>query len=1032
TYPSIPSIAGKIVLSTAQIGRMPVVRNRMGEPGCLGTPEVVIREQGIDIAGRTVTNNSGNGFIFDVPATAKIVSNRYDLTAGQSATVRWEGLPCIPLHLNIKFKVWTIPNGGGAPVNHDSWITAASGNSATFTPAEPGIHEVEALLVTLDGRSYLKKATPNVARFDVPSIPVRSPIAMGVGKNKVLICPAQLSCGVKEDNVVSYDILKRPDGSNASYSRVGTVTKEVLNRDCYADTTAIPNTPYQYVLQAILTGENKSDKSPPDKATARLFESEFLMDHLPLFESPMKFTVLVKNEGNYDRIYTHEPNVPVRIFGTGNNRFGDYCFLLTEAAANMGTDCVEATRESLFDKGILLNTGGNLDANMAQAWLRFTDEAYALQGNSKLIQVMLGDMAKKWELLTPAHQNKTFDAMTVPLEEIPLTQYQFHGDGLGYESKAQMYNLPVPVIPVEIGDSIPKMYFTALPEIGGLLASPAWRQWADANKAELWPTAADDISDFSVLSPSHPEAVTAYARAMASVDAIAMVEYDAQPGNCLFGTGCTEIDWLNYYDNHPVGRYLQPFLNAQPVLDDQNADAIARGHAALIEGFFADDQHLLEQLRQRGSRLAGIVDSIRIKIPSGDEINFSDNPDGIAARQHYSATIKPYLEKFVRVADVGQVGLAMGIIKSLAGVVYTPCFAVGFLTEGAGDMTAQCFEFVSAHEEEIVADLEKRLGVNEIYDPLEAGIYHFAELVPQVASMYLVNGEGAPVAKSFKRAAVEVQLIRDGRPVTLLAGEFESPLGQITARVALSEGEEAGAFKLVHIDAADKEAAVSALETAVGKETATIHHFVSKPSELKTKLDEAEAAGANLMDVYALHGPFKSRSLGQFWDNHVVVEVKQAANGAREVIQRIVSRESIEALKRRMEEASERFSRILRDRDPAEINLEKQMIARGVTPDLVENMVSRSITYYNDLDVPGWKVYLLDRTHVVAGNMGDTFGIIDPLIIRAGEPGTIRVYYKRGQGVGAIFNESIPYDSFLRMMSSTGEPGIRRFVPAPY
>ncbi|MDO8519214.1 MAG: hypothetical protein Q7T11_03510, partial [Deltaproteobacteria bacterium] len=263
TYPSIPSIAGKIVLSQAQIGRMPVTTRRAGFSS---VSERIFQVQGFDIAGRSVSSRNGNAVIFDIPATAKIVADKYDLNTGQSATVRWEGVSGIASPLKIKFKAWTIPDGGGAPVNHDSWITAAGSNSATFTPLEPGVHEVEALLVTADGRSYLKKATPNVVWFDVPSIPVRSPIAMGVGNDKVFICPAELPCGVEEDNVVSYDILKRPDGSNAAFSRVGTVDKAVFNADCYADTAAIPNTAYQYVLQANLTGGKKSDKSPPDKA----------------------------------------------------------------------------------------------------------------------------------------------------------------------------------------------------------------------------------------------------------------------------------------------------------------------------------------------------------------------------------------------------------------------------------------------------------------------------------------------------------------------------------------------------------------------------------------------------------------------------------------------------------------------------------------------------------------------------------------------------------------------------------------------
>ncbi|MDO8526283.1 MAG: hypothetical protein Q7T03_01190 [Deltaproteobacteria bacterium] len=721
---------GRVVLNSTEVSRVPAVA--AGGNGINALSSLSLKLDVEDLTGRH-WNTTLASSVFNIPSDAKIICDRYNLSVGDTTGCRWDRLPrngaYLPSGVKVVFKVWKREEGRNTEKNNFILAVPEGMSSTQFTARECGQYDVEAVLLT-NNNKYLGKRTSNIARFNVPCIPVRPAVAVGLD-TKVLICPGVLPCGQNDDNVQNFDIYRRLVTTGNEYQKIATVMRRDFLDRCYIDESAQRNQAYLYQIQGNLPNNVKTNKSEGDRADVKSYQSKFQFRFVPKqivnAEMPFEISAWINSQSPL-------AGLPVRLFPS--DAVGDYQFMTASAAGARNPTPVD-----IGNNGLLLTTGGLRSRNESKAigWLQFSDSTYAQPGTRGL-EIMLGDLAEDYPKLKREYVDIALGAMTANIEEIPMERYQTHGEALSYNTSRSLlvYDLKVPVIPTDIVEALEKFYFNQR-EATGLLVSSAWRSWADEHKAELF-NAATDMTDLRYLEPTYnPDGALPIAQALASADAIRMAAWDAEPGHCFFGTECTLNDQLSYHGDHIFGRYLYPFLESVGSLSEVDATAIAGGDSSMLTSFMKIELDLLNHMSNPS--LIAAFNSIRFELPSNLPKQLGVADPAVVAK--YNQVYRPFYSKLLGVGSATAKGFVAGAVidAHTAGSILI-CAAYKVASEYAANFT-QC---LANYEQGLVWGLSK-LGLAEISDPYEETAYTYGAILPAAFSIVLSPAEAATGAQ---------------------------------------------------------------------------------------------------------------------------------------------------------------------------------------------------------------------------------------------------------------------------------------------
>ncbi|MDO8526902.1 MAG: hypothetical protein Q7T03_04345 [Deltaproteobacteria bacterium] len=630
--------AGRVVLSSAEVSRVPAVA--AGGYGVKTMSSLNLKLDVEDLSGRH-GNWVMNSSVFDIPSDAKIICDRYNLQVGESTSCRWERLPkdytgVLPYGLKVVFKVWKKEVEKSTSKDGFATTTVSGGVNTTFTPQECGKYDVEAVLLTASDSKFLGKRSPNVARFDIPCNPVRSVVAVGLD-TKALVCPGSLPCGQNDDKVQSYDIYRRLMTTGDEYQKIKTVPRNEFLERCFVDEGVQVSKGYYYQIQGNLSQSlnAKTNKSEPDLAEVRKFQSEFKFEHVPKINDPMPFKISAG-------INSPQPRVSIRVFPS--DTAADYRFMTANAEGVINPEPVNIGNKGLSLKTDALPTG---DVG-AIGWLQFTDSAYTHPG-ARGLEIIVGDLAEEYDKLKRDYVDIALGAMTANIEAIPIDKYLFYGNALGLKTERPclVYDIQIPVVPENLAVALKYFYFDADSQ-SGLLFSSAWKQWVDANRITLFSQATSDMTNLSALNLAAPATIEPFANSLATMDIIDMVLFDAQPGNCLFKTNCTAIDFENYYGQRFGDRLIGNFFNYLATSGGSFStadDGIIKGWLALTDYFGSSRQQAIEEISNNNPGFAAVLTNTPISVSIDPPVNSPSWGDAGQQRAVWSRVYAPALQQ---------------------------------------------------------------------------------------------------------------------------------------------------------------------------------------------------------------------------------------------------------------------------------------------------------------------------------------------------------------------------------------------------
>ena len=468
----------------------------------------------------------------------------------------------------------------------------------------------------------------------------KSPLSLRLGKEQVILFPPSDACGLNDD-ISAWQIFRknRETDQPVMITSAGGISNADFQRgfiDLRFDATTNPS----YAVKPIRGGQvgqlsNFSATSWPSALP------KVTLDHSPLPDQPTHLNVgwVKTSSQRSSNIYQTDP-IADRIFGISSQLWR------TSDASTVG---FAASQSGQPFRSTLSGPDAFLSLN------NFSESV-----TQQEFWVVGGDLATK--PLTDSQRQSVLRLLDILKPTKNLSSCSFEGNqfvclSTDLQNETPALKISFPTLQTPLMTALKNLYFDPQ-DNSGLLASQQWRRWADDHTNLILPNI--DLRNMTNLAALGSDAATlnAYALGFATRDAAEMVHRDklyaisaADPnGRCLFQTGCSyHLDWIPYFDQAFIQRYLNPFLedmaNRNASLVEPDLTAFTNGFSNIMDITYAPTVQKLEALQTTNPQLAAVIDNSSIVIPdefAGVGSSAGDNQQQKAAWRN---VYKPFLSK---------------------------------------------------------------------------------------------------------------------------------------------------------------------------------------------------------------------------------------------------------------------------------------------------------------------------------------------------------------------------------------------------
>lgn len=444
-----------------------------------------------------------------------------------------------------------------------------------FTAKKAGTYDLETLFYDNDPRSpLLVRRSTKVARIVVEKNDVATPIAARLSDAVAIVClPSVYAC--TGSGITAFNLYRKnkPDYPESTVQKIaGPIGASAIIENCFADINVIPDSNPLYAIQPIF-GQTVGERSGWDKTTLVKMKPSVRIDHFPLPEKPVNIEVTWNPAGTGGVMSAIDASNALA------NRITPQTLLIPatpdSALAFQNIPAPNTQNTDLFvSKLLLMPSFGVQEANMTLVSTTLRDPhdgtMRALTDYNNLLDadghhlvkqsfwVLTGDLLKNF---SPQQLSKALTLVKALQPSLNLAQCAFEGDAFTCEGKEVVPGLKViiPTPQIFSAHAFSQFYFNAQNR-SGLLTVTDWKLWCEDNLDTCIPSASRNLTDLSGLPNDNPATLQPYALSLATLNAMELVNYDAQPGHNLFKTGSSLFtDWFPMLDDYFYNRLILPF-----------------------------------------------------------------------------------------------------------------------------------------------------------------------------------------------------------------------------------------------------------------------------------------------------------------------------------------------------------------------------------------------------------------------------------------------------------------------------------------